>query len=378
MQTCICSNKQASVSMIEIQSGKGTGAPNTRKGRMPPIMRLQHALVLLAVLPYAGTMVVPCQTPRRIQLAVARSVTRPGAVGITCSQVNKAQPAAAPGKSSGDKKLRKSNSLAQQMKTVDAKLEGDASFFWQCVARHQSGGSVAGISGLVPVKRDARHLFGDSLPESTAIDFKSYDAIPVKRRGAGESESVIPSMQSFEELRSSMPPWAADNLLGSERMRYSAPTPIQKHTVPLALSGLDIMACAQTGSGKTTAFLLPLIASVAGGGTASSPSGQAQSRNTRIGQGLRLSRGDEAELRAKGTPAMPSALVLAPTRELAIQIELECAKLTFDAPAPPSGAAHWSSCAYGGATARPQLEALAAGVEILVATPVYIYIYMYI
>jgi len=292
--------------------------------------------------------------------------------------VNKAQPAAAPGKSSGDKKLRKSNSLAQQMKTVDAKLEGDASFFWQCVARHQSGGSVAGISGLVPVKRDALHLFGDSLPESTAIDFKSYDAIPVKRRGAGESESVIPSMQSFEELRSSMPPWAADNLLGSERMRYSAPTPIQKHTVPLALSGLDIMACAQTGSGKTTAFLLPLIASVAGGGTASSPSGQAQSRNTRIGQGLRLSRGDEAELRAKGTPAMPSALVLAPTRELAIQIELECAKLTFDAPAPPSGAAHWSSCAYGGATARPQLEALAAGVEILVATPVYIYIYMYI
>ena len=50
------------------------------------------------------------------------------------------------------------------MKTMDAKLEGDASFFWQCVARHQSGGVIAGISGLVPVKRDAPYLFGQALP----------------------------------------------------------------------------------------------------------------------------------------------------------------------------------------------------------------------
>jgi ATP-dependent RNA helicase DDX3X len=52
-----------------------------------------------------------------------------------------------------------------------------------------------------------------------------------------------------------------------------------------------------------------------------------------------------------------------------MQIEIECAKLTCEAPPPPSGAASWCSCCYGGATARPQLEALAMGVEILVATP---------
>ena len=49
--------------------------------------------------------------------------------------------------------------------------------------------------------------------------------------------------------------------------------------------------------------------------------------------------------------------------------ELECAKLTFEAPPPPSGAARWCTVCYGGATARPQLESLAGGVEILVATP---------
>ena len=81
----------------------------------------------------------------------------------------------------------------------------------------------------------------------------------MKRRGAGESEADVPSMQSFDELRSSMPAWAADNLLGPERMRYRSPTPIQKHTVPLALSGHDVMACAQTGSGKTLAFILPVL-----------------------------------------------------------------------------------------------------------------------
>jgi len=272
---------------------------------------------------------------------------------------------AAPGQSSGDKASRKAQARAQQIKTMDAKLEGDASFFWQCVARHQSGGTIAGISGLVPVKRDADYLFGERGSEDSAIDFQSYDAIPVKRRGAGESVREVPCMQNFHELAASMPPWAAENLLSETRMRYSAPTPIQRHCVPLALRGHDVCACAQTGSGKTTAYLLPLIASVA-----SSP-GRARNGHTNAqpGKGLRLSKAHEARVRAQGTPAAPSALVLAPTRELAVQIELECAKLTFGAPTPPSGAAHWSACAYGGATARPQLETLAAGVEILVATP---------
>jgi superfamily II DNA/RNA helicase len=80
-------------------------------------------------------------------------------------------------------------------------------------------------------------------------------------------------------------------------MNYTTPTPIQRHCVPLSLSGrYDVMACAQTGSGKTVAFLVPLIAHIAGARKSHTPSG------------------------GRVTPAAPSAVVVAPTRELAIQV----------------------------------------------------------
>jgi len=118
------------------------------------------------------------------------------------------------------------------------------------------------------------------------------------------------------------------------------------------LTGHDILASAQTGSGKTVGFLLPLIAAVA-----------KNRRDTDINN----SNNNE------GKTSSPAALILAPTRELALQIDLEIEKLTFGAPPPSTSstatATRWSACCYGGATARPQLEALASGVEILVATP---------
>ena len=103
----------------------------------------RHVLGLLALLPHGGTMVGPQLA--RPSAAATRST------GVSC--------AAAP-KAGSDRKARKAKARAQQMKTMDAKLEGDASFFWQCVAHHQGGGVISGISGLVPVKRDAAYLFG--------------------------------------------------------------------------------------------------------------------------------------------------------------------------------------------------------------------------
>ena len=118
------------------------------------------------------------------------------------------------------------------------------------------------------------------------------------------------------------------------------PTPIQSHALPIALAGRDLMCCAQTGSGKTCAFLLPIVLDIGGGG----PSHR------------------WADHFVNGTAAAPSALVLAPTRELAIQIELEAQKLCN-----ASGVV--AAVVYGGAKAGGQLAKLAKGVDLMVATP---------
>ena len=110
-------------------------------------------------------------------------------------------------------------------------------------------------------------------------------------------------------------------------------------------------------------FLLPLIASVA-------KNRRTDDRDHTHANNVNDVNNNQLSARKK-TPSSPAALILAPTRELALQIDLEIEKLTFGAPPPVSSsmATRWSACCYGGATARPQLEALASGVEILVATP---------
>jgi len=112
---------------------------------------------------------------------------------------------------------------------------------------------------------------------------------------------------------------------------YTRPTPIQSRAIPPLLAGKDLLGIAQTGTGKTAAFALPLM--------------------------QRLS-----ETRERSGPRGPRALVLAPTRELAIQI----------AEAFRSYGRHLHlRCAvvYGGVGQWPQVEALRRGVDVLIATP---------
>jgi ATP-dependent RNA helicase RhlE len=111
-----------------------------------------------------------------------------------------------------------------------------------------------------------------------------------------------------------------------ESLGFKEPTPIQKQAIPIALGGADIIACAETGTGKTAAFLLPVLQKI-------------------------------INEKSKGT----SVLVLAPTRELANQTEAACRDLA------PKGI----RCAsiIGGAGYRQQAEALRRGAHIIVATP---------
>ena len=111
-----------------------------------------------------------------------------------------------------------------------------------------------------------------------------------------------------------------------ERIGYFEPTPIQEKAIPVILEGGDVIGTAETGTGKTAAFLLPLI----------------------------------QKMGSKNKPGT-TVLVLAPTRELATQIEVECRRF---APKNITCAAVIGGSAYG-----KQIQALKKGVNILIATP---------
>jgi ATP-dependent RNA helicase RhlE len=123
---------------------------------------------------------------------------------------------------------------------------------------------------------------------------------------------------------------------------YDQPTPVQTRAIPVVLAGRDLMAEAQTGTGKTAAFILPLLQLL--GAPTTSKSGA---------QGAGEKRGRVHPVRA---------LILTPTRELAAQVE-ESVK-TYGKYMPQR-----SAVIFGGVSAVPQLAALRKGVDIVVATP---------
>lgn len=113
---------------------------------------------------------------------------------------------------------------------------------------------------------------------------------------------------------------------------YTTPTPIQEKSIPIILRGGDLLGCAQTGTGKTAAFAIPIL------------------------QQLYNQKGDD-----RG-PRKIKTLIVTPTRELAIQIGESFANYGKN-----TGLRH--TVIFGGVPQNPQVNALKAGVEILVATP---------
>jgi len=116
-------------------------------------------------------------------------------------------------------------------------------------------------------------------------------------------------------------------LQGVKDLGFSRPTPIQLDAIPPAMAGRDVLACAMTGSGKTAAFLLPIL-------------------NHLLARPRRTTR----------------ALVLTPTRELAAQILAELENLATHTPIT-------AACVIGGVGLGPQEHAFRSGVDIIIATP---------
>jgi ATP-dependent RNA helicase RhlE len=112
---------------------------------------------------------------------------------------------------------------------------------------------------------------------------------------------------------------------------YTTPSPIQEKSIPALLKGKDLLGVAQTGTGKTAAFALPLLHRLAASGE-------------------------------KSLPRRPRALILAPTRELAGQINDSLRAYGRNVPLR-------SAAVFGGASIRPQIKLLAKGIHIIVATP---------
>ena len=136
----------------------------------------------------------------------------------------------------------------------------------------------------------------------------------------------------------------ASLLEGIRDLGYKETRPIQSAVIPLALAGGDLIACAETGTGKTAAFVVPTLQTLL-----TTPARHAAPI-------------DPAAPAAPPAPPRSRVLVLAPTRELAVQIEDEIHGLAYHTTAT-------SAAVYGGVEMGPQERALKAGVDIIVATP---------
>mmetsp|Transcript_38173 Transcript_38173/g.88261 ORF Transcript_38173/g.88261 Transcript_38173/m.88261 type:complete len:573 (-) Transcript_38173:57-1775(-) len=165
---------------------------------------------------------------------------------------------------------------------------------------------------------------------TAGINFAKYDNIEVTAEGGTGKEKPIASFQEACE-KYNLPDELTENL---NRCSYSTPTPVQKYSVPAVLEGSDVMVSAQTGSGKTAAFLVPII-------TAALKAGPKELKEGAV---------------------CPTCVILAPTRELCQQIAQEARRLTFKSPARVSAI-------YGGESADIQLRSFAGGVEIVVCAP---------
>lgn len=172
---------------------------------------------------------------------------------------------------------------------------------------------------------DPEELFNSGI--RSGVNFSKYDRITVRVSGRGAPSPVT----AFENA-------GLGSLLlrNVRRSGYTNLTPVQKYSLPAVMEGRDLMACAQTGSGKTAGFLLPILERLTA----------------------------EAGIRDAGgrRRSDPLAVVVSPTRELAIQIFNEARKFAHESDVQVR-------LAYGGAAVRYQADLIRDGCDILVATP---------
>ncbi|NWI50094.1 DDX4 helicase, partial [Calyptomena viridis] len=160
----------------------------------------------------------------------------------------------------------------------------------------------------------------------TGINFDKYDENVVEVSGLDPPAALM----SFEDANIN-----STLIVNITKAGYSKPTPVQKYSIPIIMAGRDLMACAQTGSGKTAAFLVPLVAQMMRDGVTASSFKEQQE---------------------------PECIITAPTRELVNQIFLESRKFVYGTSIRPV-------VIYGGTLIGHSVRQVMQGCNILCATP---------
>ncbi|GJN67480.1 hypothetical protein PLIIFM63780_004921 [Purpureocillium lilacinum] len=183
-------------------------------------------------------------------------------------------------------------------------------------------------------------LFGDPAlrHERAGLDFAKIDRIEVQQEGPVKINPV----RTFKDA--GIHPLMLENV---ELAGYDTPTPIQKFTIPAMLQGYDVIGIAQTGSGKTAAYLIPILSKLMGkakkfAAPRPNPSAFVEGRDEVV--------------------AEPLVLIVVPTRELAVQIFNEARKFCYRTMLRPG-------VLYGGCPIRQQVALLNRGCDVLVGTP---------
>ncbi|NWU94980.1 DDX43 helicase, partial [Upupa epops] len=164
-------------------------------------------------------------------------------------------------------------------------------------------------------------------PEEVELWRKENNNISCDDLKEGEKRSIPNPVCKFEDAFGNYP----DIMTNIRRVGFQKPTPIQSQAWPIILQGMDLIAIAQTGTGKTLVYLMPGFIHL---------TSQPLSREKRGGPGM---------------------LVLTPTRELALQVEAECSKYMYKGIK--------SICIYGGGDRKGQINVVTRGVDVVIATP---------
>ncbi|MDB5835285.1 MAG: box helicase [Caballeronia sp.] len=196
------------------------------------------------------------------------------------------------------------------------------------VATNPSAASPDAASGAAPAADSSAAVQAN--PAAPEVQASPATAVPAPALELGATESAVPGpVPTFDQFGLS-----PDILRAVVDSGYTIPTPIQAQAIPVVLAGRDMMGAAQTGTGKTASFSLPII---------------------------------QRLLPMASTSASPArhpvrALILTPTRELADQVAANVQAYSKHTPLR-------STVVFGGVDMNPQSEALRRGVEILIATP---------